>query len=78
MPEGASLAKYTLQETLMLPVAGTLSSEFGFRKNPVNGENDFHAGIDLAADTGTPVLAALEGQVTGAGCNALRGNYIIL
>ncbi|MEG1010768.1 MAG: M23 family metallopeptidase [Ruthenibacterium sp.] len=78
VPEGASLEKYALPETLIQPVAGTLTSGFGFRKNPVNGENDFHAGIDLAADAGAPVCAALEGQVTASGYNALRGNYIIL
>ena len=69
---------YTLPETLTLPANGILTSGFGFRKNPVNGEDDFHAGIDIAADTGTSVIAALDGQVTETGYNSLRGNYIVL
>lgn len=78
VPEGASLGKYTLQETLTLPGSGVLTSGFGFRKNPVNKKNDFHAGIDLDAAVGDPVLAALDGQVTEAGYSTLRGNYVVL
>lgn len=78
VPEGASVAKYTLPEQLTLPGNGVLTSGYGFRKNPVNQKDDFHAGIDLDAAMGAPVLAALEGQVTQAGYTSLRGNYIIL
>ena len=78
VPAGASLARYTLPERLVQPTAGTLSSGFGFRENPVNGEDDFHAGIDIAAARGTPVVCALDGQVVKTGVNALRGNYAVV
>ena len=78
VPEGASLKAYTLEETLALPVQGTLTSAFGFRKNPVNGEDDFHAGIDIAAAEGTSVITALSGQVTETGYSASRGNYLVV
>ena len=46
------------------PVLGVVSSEFGTREstNPIVGTN--HTGIDIAANTGTVIVAALEGTVT--------------
>ena len=38
-----------------------VSSEYGWRKNPVSGVNRLHAGIDLAAPGGTPIYAAASG-----------------
>ena len=40
-----------------------ISSEYGWRKNPVSGVNKLHAGIDLAAGGGTPIYAAASGYV---------------
>lgn len=46
------------------PVEGIVSSEFGHRDvdNPIVSKN--HTGIDLAANTGTQIKAAMEGTVT--------------
>lgn len=77
-PEGASLDEYTLPEALFLPVWGGITSEYGFRDNPVNGEDDFHAGVDIACAAGTKVAAALGGQVVKTGYNAYRGNYLLI
>lgn len=79
VPQGASTKKYTLEETLLTPIeGGTLTSGFGFRKNPLSKGRDFHLGIDLAAAQGTDVRACLAGQVVQAGYSAMRGNYIII
>lgn len=78
VPIGASLDAYTLKEEMLLPVSGTLTSPFGFRENPVDGEDDFHMGADIAANEGTPVKSALDGQVCKTASSALRGNYIIV
>ena len=59
-------------------MTGSLTSGYGFRVNPVNAEDDFHAGIDIAADEGTPVLAAQDGLVVRTGYTRLRGYYVIV
>ena len=45
-----------------------ISSEYGWRKNPVTGVNKLHAGTDFAAPGGTPIYAAASGY----------GNYVII
>lgn len=48
------------------PVEGRVTSSFGERQDPIDGEGAFHPGIDIAAPYGTPVHAAAAGEVTGA------------
>lgn len=54
------------------------SSYYGWRKNPFNGTRTFHGGIDMAANTGTAIYAALEGTVIEAGYNNTYGNYVVI
>lgn len=46
-----------------LSVPSAISSVFGWRQHPISGDRRFHTGIDFAAATGTPILAAYSGQV---------------
>jgi len=46
-----------------LSIPSPISSAFGWRNHPITGDRRFHTGIDLAADMGTPILAAYSGQV---------------
>lgn len=60
------------------PVCGTLSSSFGYREHPVEGEERFHYGVDLAADTGTAVSCFADGTVTAVGESSSYGKYCIV
>ena len=56
-----------------------ISSEYGWRKNPVTGVNKLHAGTDFAASGGTPIYAAASGYVQVAGWSSGGyGNYVII
>jgi Peptidase family M23 len=48
-------------------LSGYISSYFGERMDPFNGEEAFHKGLDFASDAGTDVLAVGQGVVTWAG-----------
>ena len=56
-----------------------ISSEYGYRTNPVSGVYKLHGGIDFAAPAGTPIYAAASGYVSVAGWSTGGyGNYVIL
>lgn len=63
-----------------------LTSPFGNRRNPFTNALDFHAGVDLAAQEGTPIRAPADGVVVFAGRYPLRksaawwryGNLVVL
>ena len=59
-----------------LPVAGTITSQFGHRVDPITGEASSHTGTDIACAEGTPILAAADGVVTVAnGLDSWGGSY---
>lgn len=60
------------------PIAGWLSSGFGNRSDPFTGQPDFHAGLDISADKGTPVRATADGVVELAAYNGNYGNCIMI
>lgn len=58
------------------PKYSWVSSGYGNRVHPISGQIKFHDGIDLAAASGTPILAFGPGTVTMSGWNGGYGNYI--
>ncbi|QIL01631.1 M23 family metallopeptidase [Sphingomonas sinipercae] len=52
---------------LMAPVAGRITSSFGMRRHPILGFARMHSGIDFGAKWGSPIAAAADGRVIGAG-----------
>jgi murein DD-endopeptidase MepM/ murein hydrolase activator NlpD len=58
------------------PVRGWVTSRFGNRTSPFSGIQKFHEGLDIAAQTGTPVAAAADGVVIKAGFGTGYGNMV--
>jgi len=59
-----------------LPQSFTITSPFGYRKDPFTGEVTYHSGTDISAPAGTPILAAAAGMVTIAnGADPWGGSY---
>lgn len=58
------------------PAAGRITSNFGWRTDPINGSRAFHTGVDLAGGCGIPIYAAHGGTVVYAGYYGSWGNYI--
>lgn len=56
----------------------TITSKFGFRIHPILGVEKFHEGIDIAGNTGDPVVAAVNGKIAYAGWISGYGNTIVL
>lgn len=54
----------------------TMSSGYGVRRDPVYGSTKFHAGLDFAAKTGTPVFATADGEVVVAERKSGYGNCV--
>ncbi|MDE7199368.1 MAG: peptidoglycan DD-metalloendopeptidase family protein [Lachnospiraceae bacterium] len=55
-----------------------ISDEYGNRMHPILGVQKFHNGLDMAAASGTPILAAYDGDVVAAAYSSSMGNYIML
>lgn len=56
----------------------TMSSGYGYRRDPVYGTAKFHEGLDFAAATGTPVFATADAVVEVADRKDSYGNCIDL
>lgn len=75
---GSSLTEEELKRSdkirgdLIMPLKGVISSEFGLR----NGKP--HKGMDIAAKSGTPIYAVLDGVVVYSGVQSGYGNVVVI
>jgi murein DD-endopeptidase MepM/ murein hydrolase activator NlpD len=60
------------------PVAGYISSAFGYRPDPVTGQREMHEGLDISAPLGTKVSAPADGAVLFAGAQRGYGYVVIV
>ena len=60
------------------PAQGVITSGFSLLEHPISGKEDFHTGIDIAANDGDDILAAMSGTVKRVGVSEIYGNYVIL
>lgn len=73
--QGSNSKKFIMRR----PVRGNdvrLTSGFGFRFHPLLNDRKMHTGVDWAAPTGTPILAAGNGVIEQAGRKGQYGNYV--
>ena len=62
--------------TLYPIIDGWYSSNFGYRIDPLNGQQSMHDGIDFPAESGTPIVAAASGKVVFAEWHAQYGKML--
>ena len=77
-PKGSSLNPVYMGGRVLSPVEGIITSLYAYRYHPLTGTSDFHTGIDVAAEEGRNILAALPGEVVEVGWSDIYGNYIVL
>ncbi len=75
---GMAYAGGTEQSWPIASAQQRISSGFGMRNHPVTGRNAFHKGVDIAAATGTGVLASADGIVEETGQDGLIGKFVKL
>ncbi len=77
-PSACDLSPVVSSVPVLAPVSGKVTSTFGYRIHPVNGLDDFHNGVDIAAAQGSGIYASLPGKVVEIDSSAIYGNYITL
>lgn len=55
-----------------------ISDDYGARIHPILKTQQFHNGVDMAAPSGSPILAAYDGEVVAAAYNGSMGNYVMI
>lgn len=60
------------------PARGFITSDFGWRRDPITGVTEFHEGIDISSPYGTKVVAAAEGVVIESGSDAGYGKVVVI
>ncbi len=74
------IKEYKLRNYFQIPVqGGYLSSSYGYRVNPfIPNMRNFHKGVDIVAEIGTPIYTAREGVVIYSGRMEGYGNVIFI
>ena len=79
LPDNATMEHMDLGLTdTTSPVVAVVSSQYGWREHPIDGEEKFHAGVDLAAPYGDPIGAFADGVVDYIGESPAYGQYLQL
>ena len=78
LPENACMEQKLLGFDYCTPADGPISSGFGYRDHPVEGEERFHYGVDIAAPDGSDVCCFADGTVKAVGESSSYGKYVIV
>ena len=75
-PEKAAAEQRVLGFDYASPLAGEVTSPFGWREHPNTGREAFHYGVDIAAEEGADVCCFADGTVGAVGDSVELGNYL--
>ena len=64
--------------TMIWPLSGPITSEYGWRTHPIYGTQKFHSGLDIGGEYGLPIQAAAAGTVSYAGWISGYGNTVMI
>jgi murein DD-endopeptidase MepM/ murein hydrolase activator NlpD len=77
--EGLEGKRHRLASTPSIwPTEGWVTSGYGYRISPFTGRRTFHAGLDIASDFGTPIVAPARGRVAFAGRKGPLGKTLVI
>lgn len=69
---------YSGSLTWPCPSYSRISSPYGYRTHPISGARKLHKGLDIAASSGNPVIAAASGTVVQSYFSSSYGNYVVI
>jgi murein DD-endopeptidase MepM/ murein hydrolase activator NlpD len=70
--------KMVSNNKFMRPLAGAITSPFGWRRHPIFGSRRFHTGVDISSSYGSPIKASNDGKVIYSGWYGGYGKVIIV
>ena len=76
LPDCAELKQRVLGFSYAPPLAGAVTSGFGYRLHPIAGEEKFHYGVDMEASEGDAIRAFADGTVGVVARSSQLGNYV--
>lgn len=74
----SKVTKMIANTKFIRPIAGSITSPFGWRRHPIFGSRRFHTGVDISNSYGTPVKASNDGKVIFAGWYGGYGKVVII
>ncbi|MBQ6815922.1 MAG: M23 family metallopeptidase [Clostridia bacterium] len=75
----ANTAAHSYNNSLITPLINyTLTSGYGYRKNPFGSNLEFHKGVDLATNKGDIIISAASGKVITSQFSNSYGNYMVI
>ena len=64
--------------SMIWPIVGEITSEYGWRTHPIYGDSRYHSGMDIGGDYGDPILAAAAGIVVYSGWISGYGYAVVI
>lgn len=76
LPENVRMTQTLLGFAYANPLDAILTDKFGYRQHPIDGDQQFHYGLDLEASVGTVIRSFADGKVSVVGESSQLGKYV--